>query len=153
MNALGLDDLITVGCVLILLLTCILVTLGTAAGLGQHTVDLDPAMVAPALKYNVIISAVLIWSFSMPKFAIIAILKRILSYGKKTDALFWGLALSSQACILATSVWWFKQCDPVAYGWDKSIVGGKCAPIATLADLGYFVSHCLSTSASNVSRP
>ena len=95
--------------------------------------------IVQALKWNAIISSILIWSFSLPKFAIIAILKRILNYGRKTTILFWALALSSQACILATSVWWFKQCTPVEYGWDRS-TDGHCAPVKVMADLGYFTS-------------
>lgn len=101
---------------------------------------LEPPEIVNALKWNVIISSVLIWSFSMPKFAIVAILKRILNHGLKTTILFWGLAISSQICILATSIWWWKQCTPVSYGWDRSIPGGSCAPISILANLGYFTS-------------
>jgi hypothetical protein len=97
-------------------------------------------LIPRALKWNVIISSVLIWTFSLPKFAIIAILRRILDYGLKTTILFWGLALSSQACILATSIWWYKQCDPVEFGWDRTIPGGKCASTKVMSDLGYFTS-------------
>jgi len=139
LGTLGLDDYITIACVAILLLTCILITIGSRHGLGQHIASLDPADAVQALKWNVIISAILIWSFSLPKFAIIAILKRILNYGQKTTIAFWALALSSQACILATSVWWFKQCTPIEYGWNRSI-DGSCAPVKVLADLGYFTS-------------
>jgi len=138
-NYLGLDDYITVFCLVVILATCILVNIGSNYGLGKHMAALNPADIVPALRYNVIISAVLIWSFSLPKFAIIAILKRILNYGTKTTILFWGLALSSQACILATSIWWFKQCTPVARGWDMTIEG-TCAPVSVLANLGYFTS-------------
>lgn len=137
---LGLDDYITVFCVVIVLVTCILVTIGSHYGLGRNMATLEPEQIVQALKWNVIISSILIWSFSLPKFAIIAILKRILDYGPKTAILFWGLALSSQACILATSVWWYKQCSPVEFGWNKLIPGGKCAPISVMADLGYFTS-------------
>jgi hypothetical protein len=101
---------------------------------------LSPSDQVMALKYNVIISSILIWVFSLPKFAIILILKRILEYGLKTTILFWGLALTSQATILATSIWWFKQCDPVEFGWNKSIKGGTCADVSILADLGYLSS-------------
>lgn len=139
-GGLGLDDYITVGCLVVFLVTCILISLGSRHGLGRHMATLDPESIPLALKYNVIISAVLIWSFSLPKFAIISLLKRILNYGTKTTILFWALALSSQACILATSIWWFKQCSPVAYGWDRTIPGGKCADVSVLADLGYFTS-------------
>ncbi|KFX94286.1 hypothetical protein V495_07729 [Pseudogymnoascus sp. VKM F-4514 (FW-929)] len=139
LGSLGADDYITIFCVAILLLTCILVSIGSHHGLGRHMASLDPPDIVQALKWNAIISSILIWSFSLPKFAIIAILKRILDYGRKTTIVFWALALSSQACILATSVWWFKQCTPVEYGWDRSI-DGHCAPVKVMADLGYFTS-------------
>ncbi|KAH8805414.1 hypothetical protein F5884DRAFT_860023 [Xylogone sp. PMI_703] len=120
LGILGLDDYITVGCIVILLVTCILMSIGSNRGLGRHMGALEPAQRMSALKWNVIINAVLVWSFSLPKFAIIAILKRILDYGTKTAIMFWALALSSQACILATS--------------------GSCAPVSVLAALGYFTS-------------
>ena len=121
------------------LATCVLVTIGSRHGLGKHIADVPPESLSMALKYNVIISSVLIWTFSLPKFAIISTLQRILSPGLKTTILFWGLAISSQACILATSVWWYKQCNPVERGWDLT-VAGSCAPISILANLGYFTS-------------
>lgn len=139
-GGIGMDDYITVFCVVVMLVTCILVTIGTQYGLGRRMDAIDPPLIPRALKWNVIISSVLIWTFSLPKFAIIAILKRILNYGVKTTILFWGLALSSQACILATSVWWYKQCDPVEFGWNRAIPGGKCASTKVMADLGYFTS-------------
>ncbi|RGP61074.1 integral membrane [Fusarium longipes] len=139
-GGLGWDDFITAFCVIVMLITCIMITIGTHYGLGQRLDDIDPALIPSALKWNVIISSVLIWTFSLPKFAIIATLKRILDYGLKTTILFWGLALSSQACILATSIWWYKQCDPVEFGWDRSIPGGTCASVQVMSDLGYFTS-------------
>ncbi|KAJ3545900.1 hypothetical protein NM208_g2281 [Fusarium decemcellulare] len=140
LGGLGWDDYITIFCILVMLVTCIFVTIGSHYGLGRRMEDIDPKLIPEALKWNSIISAVLIWTFSLPKFAIIAILKRILDYGLKTTILFWGLALSSQACILATSIWWFKQCNPVAFGWDKTIEGGTCASVKVMSDLGYFTS-------------
>ncbi|KAK4125665.1 hypothetical protein N657DRAFT_642403 [Parathielavia appendiculata] len=139
-QGLGPDDYITLACLAVFLATCILVTLGSHYGLGRRMATLPPENIVPALRYNVIISSVLIWQFSLPKFAMISILQRILSPGIKTVIAFWFLGLSSQACILATSVWWFKQCDPVEYGWDRSIPGGTCAPVSVMANLGYFTS-------------
>ncbi|RYP09038.1 hypothetical protein DL764_001534 [Monosporascus ibericus] len=139
-GGLGPDDYITIGCWVVFLATCILVNIGSHYGLGKHYADVPEEHLESALKYNVIISAVLIWTFSLPKFVIIATLKRILNYGTKTTILFWSLALSSQACILATSVWWFVQCQPVEYGWNKVMIEGECADVSILADLGYFTS-------------
>jgi hypothetical protein len=138
-GGLGLDDAITVLCLIVTMVSCIIISISIVKGLGQPTDDLTASQRKVALKWNVISNCVVIWSFSLPKFAIIAILKRILNYKWKTATLLWSLALSSQACILATSVWWFKQCTPVEYGWDKSIPG-KCASTQVLLDLGYFTS-------------
>ncbi|KAI2602100.1 hypothetical protein GGR54DRAFT_553304 [Hypoxylon sp. NC1633] len=137
---LGLDDYVTVLCLVLSLVVCVLATIATGYGLGKHAYELDDDQRKKALKYNVIINAVLIWQFSLPKFAIIAILKRILNYGTRTAVLFWTLGLTSQACIFAVSVWWFKQCDPVSFGWDKSIKGGTCADIRIMSNLAYFTS-------------
>ncbi|KAL2157490.1 hypothetical protein VTH06DRAFT_6041 [Thermothelomyces fergusii] len=139
-GGLGIDDYITLGCLVIFLLTCIFITIGSRHGLGRHYTSLAHEDVTAALKWNAIINAVLIWTFSLPKFAIISTLQRILSLGTTTKVVFWALALSSQACVLATSVWWFKQCDPVEYGWDRTIPGGSCAPVRVMANLGYFTS-------------
>ena len=139
-GGLGMDDYITVFCAGVMLLTCILIAIGTQHGLGRRMEAIDPPLIPRALKWNVIINLILIWTFSLPKFAIIAIVKRILNYGLKTTILFWGLALRSQAFILATSVWWYKQCDPVKFGWNRTIPGGKCANIKVMSDLGYFTS-------------
>ncbi|RYP29173.1 hypothetical protein DL767_006866 [Monosporascus sp. MG133] len=139
-GGLGLDDYITIGCLVLFLATCVLINIGSHYGLGKHFGDVPKEDLEMALKYNVIISAVLIWTFSLPKFVIIATLKRILDYGTKTTILFWALALSSQACILATSVWWFVQCKPVEYGWNKVTIEGECADVSVLANLGYFTS-------------
>lgn len=136
---LGLDDLITFICLVILIISCAFASIGINYGLGQHEHTLDEWNLKEAIKWNVIINAVLIWSFSLPKFAIVAILKRILDYGTKTTILFWGLALTSQACFLATSVWWFAQCTPVAYQWDKSIEG-TCASTSILTKLAFATS-------------
>ncbi len=138
-GGLGLDDFITIGCLVVFIASCVLITVGSRYGLGKHIEDVPKEDVATALKFNVISNSILIWSFSLPKFAIVALLKRILQYGTKTAILFWGLALTSQACILATSVWWFVQCSPVEYGWNKNIQG-TCAPINVLSNLGYFTS-------------
>ncbi|KAI0899110.1 hypothetical protein F4806DRAFT_456737 [Annulohypoxylon nitens] len=137
---LGLDDYITIFCLILSLVVTILVTVATGHGLGKHAYDLDGDQKRVALEYNVIINAVLIWQFSLPKFAIIAILKRILNYGTRTAVLFWTLGITSQACIFAVSVWWFKQCDPVEFGWDKRIEGGHCADVNIMINLAYFTS-------------
>ncbi|RFU82000.1 integral membrane [Trichoderma arundinaceum] len=137
---LGLDDLITFVCLIILIISSAFASIGISYGLGRREKTLDEYNLQQAIKWNAIINCVLIWSFSLPKFAIIAILKRILDYGTKTTILFWGLALTCQSCFLATSIWWFAQCTPAAYQWDKSIEGGRCASNDVLTRLAFATS-------------
>ncbi|KAL8298346.1 hypothetical protein RB597_006810 [Gaeumannomyces tritici] len=139
-GGLYMDDYITVVCFFIFGISCVLVTVAHSYGLGRRLVDIHPAEnVKNALKWNVISSAVLIWTFSLPKFAVIATLQRILDFGIKTRVVFWSLAITSQGCIMSVSVFWFTQCRPIAKQWDPS-VDGVCSGTKTFSDLGYFVS-------------
>ncbi|KAI0133890.1 hypothetical protein BJ170DRAFT_716083 [Xylariales sp. AK1849] len=142
LGALGLDDLVTVVCLSIILSACILITIASTWGLGKHFDSLDTEHQVQAMKFNAVIDAVIIWGFTTPKFAIVFLLKRILNHGMKTTILFWTLALVGQIVILATSIWVFKQCDPVDYQWDRYGDGaeGSCAPVSILTLLGYFGS-------------
>ncbi|KLU81780.1 hypothetical protein MAPG_00861 [Magnaporthiopsis poae ATCC 64411] len=139
-GGLYMDDYITAVCFFIFAITCVLVTVAHSYGSGRHMKDIHPQEnVKEALKWNVISSAVLIWTFSLPKFAVIATLQRILDFGIRTTVVFWGLAITSQGCILGVSVFWFTQCRPIAKQWDSS-VDGVCSGTKVFSDLGYFVS-------------
>lgn len=82
---------------------------------------------------------------TLPKFAIITTLKRILNYGTKTTIFLWGLALTSQASVLAMSLLGVFQCSPVAYQWDSSIKGGSCSGPSSYLGLAYF-TYAYSTA-------
>ncbi|KAK5997732.1 hypothetical protein PT974_00089 [Cladobotryum mycophilum] len=140
LGRLGLDDYITALCVIVNLITCIFITIGSSYGLGRRQATLTNHEFVNAVKWNVYTSGILIHTFSLPKFAIIALLKRILDYGTKTAILFWTLAGICQITLVAASVWWFRQCTPVAYQWDRTIPGGKCHSVQIMSNLGYSTS-------------
>lgn len=121
------DDFITLSCLLFLLVFCILLSVSLPFGVGKHYATLSDANKVAALHWNVVLNALTPWICTLPKFAIIMTLRRILNYGTKTTILFWGLALSSQATVLAQMIWGLVQCQPMAFQWDKSIQGGTCA--------------------------
>lgn len=133
---LGLDDAITLACLVILIASSVCSSIGIGYGLGRRERTLAAEQLKQAIKWNAIINAVVIWSFSLPKFAIIAILKRILNYGAKTMAAFLAMAVVSQGGILAVSVWWFVQCRPVAHQWDPE-VEGTCASVGIMTKLAF----------------
>jgi hypothetical protein len=49
-GGLGMDDYITVFCVVAMLVTCILITIGTQYGLGRRMEAIDPSLIPRALK-------------------------------------------------------------------------------------------------------
>lgn len=110
-----------------LLLFCILLTASRPFGVGQHYSTLSGSNKIESLRWNVILNCVTPWICTIPKFAIISTLQRILNLGRRTTVLFWSLAISSQATVLGLMIWNIAQCTPVAFQWDKSIEGGSCA--------------------------
>lgn len=137
------DDFITLFCLLVLFVFCVLMSAALPYGVGKHFAALSDANKVKALKWNAILSALTPWICTLPKFAIIMTLKRILNYGTKTAVVFWGLALSSQATVVAMTIWGLVQCKPVARQWDQSIEG-TCASPATYVDMAY-VTYVYST--------
>lgn len=119
-----LDDLATVGCLLALLVFCILLSVAAVSGVGKHYATLSATARIEALKWNTILTAATPWICTLPKFAIIMTLSRILTYGTKTTIMLWGLAISCQLFVAILSVWDFTQCTPIAYQWDKSVADG-----------------------------
>lgn len=129
----------TLACLVVILIFCILLIFGHNYGVGQHYATLSPVNKIEALKWGAILNAVTPWMCTLPKFAIVMTLKRILDYSKITAILFWGLALSSQLTVVILVMWTYLQCTPVAYQWDKSIEGGSCASHSVYLNLVYFV--------------
>ncbi|KAK9775489.1 putative Integral membrane protein [Seiridium cardinale] len=139
-RGLGVDDIITVLCWALFLATCIIVSVGASRGMGKHVdVLLAQRQLTEALKWSVITSSVSLWVFSLPKCALVALLKRILNYGAKTTTLFWGLVLTSQACVLATSISCYLRCSPIESGWNHAIKS-TCVDANIMLVLGYFTS-------------
>ncbi|KAK9802145.1 putative Integral membrane protein [Seiridium cardinale] len=138
-GAMGLDDALVGFSWIVLLLTQVFIQIAADYGNGKHFDDLSKNSQIQAMKWNTIIDAVIIWAFSLPKLAIIALLRRILNFGLHTSVLLWGLAFVGQALIFSMSVFVFIQCDPAAKNWDTDLPG-ICLPRGTMIALEYFVS-------------
>lgn len=81
-GALGLDDALVGLSWIVLLLTQIFIQIAAGHGNGKHYDTLNRSDQVLAMKWNTIIDAVIIWAFSLPKLAIVALLRRILSFGE-----------------------------------------------------------------------
>ena len=139
-NQAGLDDYLTLFSLTVNVATCIAISIAVDTGLGKHVKDVPLDNLIVLGKRTIIMNALTVWTFSLPKLALVALLKRILNYGYKTAIIFWTLCFIAQACTLATSVIWFERCQPVAHQWDPEGVPGNCFSIGIITNLGYFTS-------------
>lgn len=135
---LALDDYLTVLVMLIFCLSVIITNLSINHGLGKKFDVVDPQDAESALYWLVMANSVGIWSFSLPKLAIVALIQRILRIqaASWTGVMLWGLAILSQMTIFVVSVLWYKQCDPVEYGWNQTL-DGSCPGHNMLMSWGY----------------
>lgn len=129
----------TLACLLVIFIFCVLLSAGHGFGVGKHFATLSATNKVEALKWGVVLNTITPWMCTLPKFAIVMTLQRILDFDRWTAILFWGLALTSQATVVVLSMWTVLQCAPVAYQWDKSIDGGWCASSRVYLDMVYFV--------------
>ncbi|KAF3014705.1 hypothetical protein E8E14_006414 [Neopestalotiopsis sp. 37M] len=137
----GLDDYITAFTMVIFCFSLVLFSLSVNYGLGRRYAEVSTSDAEQALYWFVMLSAVSIWTFSLPKLAIVALIQRLLNIRTLswTGGLMWTLAALGQAFIFVVSVLWYKQCQPVAYQWDRSLEG-SCPRHAALENWGYVSS-------------
>lgn len=133
------DDFMTLACLLVIFLFCVLLSVAHEFGVGRHFATIPAEHKVDALRWVAILNAVTPWMCTLPKFAIVMTLKRILDFKRWTAILFWGLALSSQATVVVLTFWTFLQCSPIAYQWDRTLDGGSCASPQINLNLIYFV--------------
>lgn len=64
----------------------IFIQIAAGYGNGKHYDTLSRYDQVEAMRWNTMIDAVIIWAFSLPKLAIVALLRRILNYGKQYNS-------------------------------------------------------------------
>lgn len=116
----------------------IAVSAAIQAGFGKHMRDIPPPQRSLALYRNMIQHAIGVWSFSLPKLSIAALLQRLLDLPTAVRLSFWTLSLIILAGSCALSIIWVNQCSPIARQWDSSIPG-QCPNTRVLLDVNYFV--------------
>jgi hypothetical protein len=93
-------------------------------GAGRHIVALSPEDASRAILFSAISSVPGILCFTIPKFAVIILLARLLSPGRWHKLAMWVVSiiyfLMSAVCIVLV----FAQCRPVQAQWGAAI--GRC---------------------------
>ncbi|KAL4804203.1 hypothetical protein BDV18DRAFT_162611 [Aspergillus unguis] len=140
----GLDDYIIVLCMVIISAYTALTTVNVSLGYGKHTQAIVSnhglAHLSNLLLMNYIDFAVGIMSFTVPKFAIAALLNRILNPGYFHRIWLWLLSalvfVSSSICIIIL----FTLCDPPEALWHPELMarGATCRPLTLLVGYAIF---------------
>ena len=106
-------------------------------GVGYHiqkVIGMDPALMVGWAKGIYAVEIIYLASTALPKLsALVFYLRVFVSHDKQT--LLRPLAISTIVLVIAN---WFAftftaffQCKPLAFWWDKTIIGGKCFDIQT----------------------
>ena len=140
----GMDDHIYVLAFVLLLLYTVFIHVSANYGFGQNMWDIkNPLDISKAVLYECIAQTFVVIGMVIAKWSLGLFLLRLVK-DKWHTILIWitlaNLMLSSLLCLF---FFWF-QCEPARFLWDKSIVDGKCE----LPQLGvsiYLGASCVFT--------
>ncbi|KAL2017579.1 hypothetical protein VTK56DRAFT_1952 [Thermocarpiscus australiensis] len=96
-------------------------------GNGKHFDLLDLDAKQGAIKYTIFAFPPGILSFSLPKFAVVSLLTRLLNPSRWHRIFLWALAGVCNLILIGCVIILFAQCDPSASQWDFSLTPqAKC---------------------------
>ena len=88
-----------------------------AHGAGRHVTDVNPADVSKAIYYTVIAFVPGVLSFTVPKFAVVILLAKILDPGPIHRRFMWVVCILFGLLVIGMLVVNFAQCTPAAAQW------------------------------------
>ncbi|KAK3386835.1 hypothetical protein B0H63DRAFT_468466 [Podospora didyma] len=107
--------------------TCVGISLEAVRwGNGRHFDTLNLDQMQNAVKWTIFGFPAGIMSFSLPKFAVVALLTRLLNPSRMHRIFLWSMVGLCQIVLGGCIVILFAQCTPSASQWDFSITGAKC---------------------------
>ncbi|PWY82036.1 hypothetical protein BO70DRAFT_396328 [Aspergillus heteromorphus CBS 117.55] len=143
----GVDDLLIVLAVAIHLARSILLSISIEAGFGRHLPELlehEPAeKVTHLLHELVVLQAIGLWTFAVPKLPVVALLVRLFGRVTRHAVALYASALALIVLVTVITITTFVQCTPVAAQWDTSL-HGKCWNRDINVDLGYLAGGMLT---------
>lgn len=92
-------------------------TVAISAGSGRHAATLPIADRERAMFFTMIGLVPGVLSVTVPKFAVVSLLTKILFPSPWHVWLLWGLAISNLVLMLTTFVFHFSECDPPSARW------------------------------------
>ncbi|EEA23150.1 hypothetical protein TMatcc_002011 [Talaromyces marneffei ATCC 18224] len=135
-NKIGLDDYLMAFSLFCCFLFAILVTVSIHWGMGQHSTLLSEEQERNALLYSTISFTPGIFSFTVPKLGVTALLIRILNPTRRFTIFLWVLVGSMSLIIFGCVFILFAQCSPTRAVWTPAIhdlPGVRCWDPSVLA--------------------
>ena len=120
----------------------IYVSVCISKGFGRHLevlLEADPVSTTKLLRLLVILQALGLWTFTLPKLPVAALLIRL--FGTTTKRLQFVLYFSVGGLLawaMLVTITTFVQCTPRAKQWNPTLPG-KCWNRNVHVDLGYFL--------------
>ncbi|GAB1321092.1 Rhodopsin domain-containing protein [Madurella fahalii] len=129
LGRLGVDDYIVIICIILSLLYVALAGVAISYGGGRHVATLPPEDTSKAIYYTIISFVPGVSSFTIPKFAVVILLAKILDPNRWHKMIMWIVSTLYLLLAIGMLVINFAQCTPAAaqwggapgYCWDRRI--------------------------------
>lgn len=111
-------------------------------GFGQHLdalLEVNPVQTIQLSRLLVILEAISLWTWALPKIPVALLLYRVFGQCKKMLGLIlFSLVGFLLAVIVAQTIVTFVKCTPIEKNWNPTGMAGTCWDTAVYYDIGYF---------------
>ncbi|KAI1259140.1 integral membrane protein [Xylariaceae sp. FL1019] len=134
---LGLDDYLIIISIVFSYLSTALSTVSVSSGDGKHFAILTTQQQQASILWTTAGFCPGVFSFGLPKLAVVVLLTRLLNPGRLHAAFLWFLGITTILVLAATVGVLVGRCQPAQAQWDFSIKEKTCFSTTTLA------SYCI----------
>ncbi|KAI1457485.1 hypothetical protein F4805DRAFT_475017 [Annulohypoxylon moriforme] len=129
------DDWFLVASWILLVVSCVLVSINVTAGFGKHDRDIDPKVLSDLGLRNVVVGSLLTISSAWSKTSFAISLLRIAT--GRTRILIWTIMVSMNIFLHVSAVLTWAACKPIEKLW-RYIPEGECWPPKIIMPMGIF---------------
>jgi hypothetical protein len=122
------------------LVRTIYVSVTITMGYGQHLHHLleeDPINTVALGRLLIILQAIGLWTFTLPKLPVVALLVRLFSTKKRLAIVLYSMVIVLILLVFVMTITTFAQCTPIERNWNPTIKAGRCWDPNINLSLGY----------------
>ena len=109
-------------------------------GYGQHLHHLleeDPVNTVALGRLLIILQAIGLWTFTLPKLPVVALLVRLFGTKKRVAIILYSMVIVLILLVFVMTITTFAQCTPIERNWNPTITAGSCWDHNINLSLGY----------------